>query len=102
MIYPFSFEAVCFDSVESEGSVPSYYLLSGMGFAPSYADAADKIDKYCGNDLMKIKHLELYEEDTLLLLPQEVIAKYANDEYPSQIPCDADGNKFEGEDDDEF
>lgn len=98
MTYPFSFEAVCFDPLASEGSIPTYNLLTGMGFATSYADAADKIDKYCGNDLMKIKTLELYEESTLLLLSKEVITKYAHDEYPYCVLCNADGDELtEGE-----
>lgn len=90
MMCPFSFEAVLYDEVgESE-----YLLTSGMGFSHSYGEAADKIEKYFGNELIKIKHLELYEENDLLMLPREVIRKYANDEYKYEVPCDADGNEL--------
>lgn len=91
--YPFSFEAVCYDSDEHEN-----YLTTGMGFATSFANAAGQVETYCGNDLIKIKSLELYEESSLLLLPKEVITKYARDEHPFHDLCDADGNP-KGEDD---
>lgn len=91
--YPFSFEAICYNSNEYAN-----YLTTGMGFAASFADAAGQVEDYCGNELIKIKSLELYEESSLLLLPKDVITKYARDEYPCCDPCDADGN-LKGEDD---
>lgn len=90
-VYPFSFEAVLYDELSEDNE---YLLTSGMGFSHSYGEAAAKIDEYFGNDLVKIKHLELYEENDLLILPREVIRKYANDEYKHEIPCDADGNEL--------
>lgn len=91
MMYPFSFEAIIYDEFTENND---YLLTSGMGFAHSYSDAADKIDKNFGDELIKIKYLELYEESDLLLLPREVIRKYANDEYKHEIPCDKDGNEL--------
>lgn len=90
-MYPFSFEVILYDEFDENND---YLLTSGMGFAHSYGDAADKIDKNFGNELVKIKHLELYEENDFLLLPREVIDKYANDKYEYEIPCDEDGNEL--------
>lgn len=54
----------------------------GMGVASGYSDAASFIEKYYGDELLQIEHLELFEESNLIFLPEGVCENYRNCEFP--------------------
>ena len=88
MKYPFSYEAIIFFEDDT-----CYYSETGMSFADSYADAAMTIENYYGNELVKIKELELHEQNDIILLPREAIKKYIKEgNMAFSQPCDAEGN----------
>lgn len=91
-MYPFSFEVVVYVGYNEETHVSDFVKESGMSFAQSFTDAAKRLEDYYGDDLTAIKDLTLYEEHSLLMLPTDVIHKYAKDEYPQPIKCDENGN----------
>lgn len=87
MKYPFSYEAIAFSEDDS------YYSETGMSFADSYADAAAIIEGYYGDELIKIKELELHEQNDIILLPREVIKRYIKEgDMAFSQPYDAEGN----------
>lgn len=53
------------------------YVENGIGLCKSYQDAASLIEKYYGDELIAIKHIELYEESTLITLPHKVFKEVA-------------------------
>ncbi len=86
MKYPFGF-TVIFQSDDS------YFRESGMGLAESYAHAMKKIEEHYEYDLIAVKHLELFAEDTLIYLPEKIIHDYAKTDYGFEgVPCDIYGN----------
>lgn len=91
-MYPFSFEVVVYVGYNEETHVSDFVKESGMSFAQSFTDAVKRLEDYYGDDLTAIKNLTLYEEHSLIMLPTDVIRKYAKDEYPQPIKCDENGN----------
>ena len=89
-VYPFGFTVIIY---EPDNRVSIYRRESGMGLADSYKTAAEQLESYYGEDLVSIKHLELFAEDNLILLPEAVMMGYAKTEfgYVGQH-CDIDGN----------
>ena len=92
MSYPFAFKVVVYAGF-NENTDHKYGLASGMGFAKSFADAAEQVERFYGSDLISIKNLELFEESSLLLMTEENINYYRRCDYPTLIPCDAGGNE---------
>ena len=60
MKYPFAYIVQGYNYDEEY-----YYLENGVGICESFTDAADIIEKYFGNELIAIKHIELYEDNTV-------------------------------------
>lgn len=86
-MYPFSYEAVFYDSDDDE-----YRLECGMSLASSYVEAAQKVESYYGDTLMMIKKLELYEENELITLPKAVISEYRDRRLEDiSVKCDENG-----------
>ena len=94
MRYPFSYEAIIIDTLHTPNS---YFKECGMGLAENFTYAMEYIEDYYGEDLVAIKHLELYEEGNLIILSPKVIKNYAKGKY-SGITCDAEGNLIPKED----
>ena len=95
-MYPFSFIAVIYRAFNEDKSQSEYYLESGMGFAESYVEAMQQIDNYYESDLIAVKHLELHEENDLILLPIQTIenfrkAEQGMDYHWTEVPCDFNG-----------
>lgn len=94
MMYPFSYTVVYVDH-DNENS---YLRESGMGFAESYAHAMAIIEKCYDCDLISVRKLELYEDTSLIILPEQVTEDYAkasnNYDFP-KVYCDANGNPSE-------
>lgn len=90
----FSYEVILFDG-------KNYYSESGMSFANNFSEAASILQDYYDSELMAIQHLELFEETSVIVLPRKVVKDLEiSDESSLAIPCDAHGNLFE-EDNDE-
>lgn len=61
-----------------------FYLESGM----SFAEAAAILQEYYGSNLIAIKHLELFEETSVIILPRDVVKKVElSDESSFALPC---------------
>lgn len=86
MKYSFSYEVVIsFDD--------KFYLESGMSFADDFAEAATILQEYYSSNLIAIKHLELFEETSVIILPRDVVKKVElSDESSFALPCDDCGN----------
>ena len=92
---PFGFTAVIHDEYTPETHTSTYRRESGMGLAQSYAHAMEQIEKYYGDDLIAVKHLELFEDNSIILLPEHVIHDYAKTDFGFEgEACDARGNLF--------
>ena len=64
MKYPFTYTVQGYNYEEKH-----YYLENGIGICKSFADAADILEKRFGSELIAIKHIELYEDDTVITFP---------------------------------
>lgn len=90
----FSYEVILFDG-------KNYYSESGMSFADNFSEAASILQDFYDSELMAIQHLELFEETSVIVLPRKVVKNLEiSNESSFAIPCDARGNLFE-EDNDE-
>ena len=89
--YPFTYTIQGYNYEDEK-----YYLESGIGFCESFADAANILDKRYGNELIAVKHLELFEEDNIIALPKgtfdEVVDCLESDEC-FEVECDEKGVK---------
>lgn len=95
-MYPFSYSAVIYIEIDPKTNAPKYMCESGMSFCDSFAEAASIIAERYGDDLVCIKDLTLYEEDTVILLPAEIIHNYATDIFHdnAQFRCNEFGVPF--------
>jgi hypothetical protein len=87
--YPFTYTIQGYDFDEED-----YYLENGVGICESFSDATSILEKRFGNDLIAIKHLELYADNTVIALPritfEEVVECLEQDEV-YQPKCDVEG-----------
>ena len=91
--YPFGFTAVIHDTYDPETHTSTYRRESGMGLAQSYANAMEQLENYYGEDLIAVKHLELFADGSIILLPEHIINDYANTEFGFEgEACDVHGN----------
>lgn len=92
MKYPFTYTVQGYDCHDTE----EYYLENGVGICESFKDAADILEQRYGNELIAIKHIELYEENTVITLPKgtfdEVVDCLESDEC-FEVKCDERGNR---------
>lgn len=97
--YPFAYTVVIFDEYDDVNHRNVFLRESGMGLAESYADAMKYIEEYYDTDLSSVIYLELFEENNLILFPNEVIQNYvkADGYYGEAVSCDAFGNPFDKE-----
>lgn len=92
MSYPFYFKVLTYDYEEHK-----YFTSAGLGLCSSWGDACDQIDKEFGEELASIEHLELFDNDNLIFLPEDYCEKFANAEYPHidfSVETDEKGNKI--------
>ena len=90
--YPFTYTIQGYNYEDEK-----YYLESGIGFCASFADAASILDKRYGDELIAVKHLELFEEDNIIALPTETfekVSKILNTCECWQIACNEKGVKI--------
>ena len=89
MKYPFTYTIQAYD-YDNE----YHYLQNGIGICESYKDAADILEQRYGNDLIAVRHLELYEENTVITLPQgafEEVVDCLDSEEWFETKCNAKG-----------
>lgn len=92
---PFGFTAVIYNEYDLETNTSTYRRESGMGLAQSYAHAMEQIENYYGEDLIAVKHLELFADSAIILLPEHIIHDYAKTDFGFEgEACDARGNLF--------
>ena len=92
----FSYEVILFDG-------DKFYSESGMSFADNFSEAASILQDFYDSNLMAIQHLELFEETPVIVLPRKVIKDLEiSDKSSFAIPCDARGNLFEEDTDEDW
>ena len=92
----FSYEVILFDG-------NNYFSETGMSFADSYSEAASILEGFYQEDLMFIKHLELFEETPVITLPRKIVKDLEiSDESAFALPCDARGNLIEEDTDEDW
>ena len=92
MKYPFAYTVQGYNEYTRE-----YYLENGIGLCESYSDAAKIIELCYGDELVAIKHLEIYEENTLITLPQKTFDEVINcieSAEAFEVKCDEKGVTF--------
>lgn len=81
MTYPFTYTVVFYDEVEKKN-----YRQEGVGFADSYAHAADQLEEFYGVCLNIIKEIKLYEYSSLIPLSKGVMAGIRKELNDSILP----------------
>lgn len=88
----FSYSIVYFTDYELNNK-PLYKHESGFGLAESFTEACRILEHYYGkDDLISIKNLKLYDEQSLIAVSKDIIKAYENCEIVSNYPCDEEGN----------
>lgn len=91
MKYPFTYTVVAYDELDFNHK-PMYKRESGLGLADSFAHAMEQIEDYYKNDLVKLINLELFEESSLLIVPETFTKDFSTNDFTSAaIPCDHNG-----------
>jgi len=91
MKYPFTYTVVAYDELDFDYN-PMYKKESGLGFANSFAHAMEQIENYYDTELVKVINLELFEESSLLIVPEAFAKDFSiNDFTSAAIPCDHNG-----------
>ena len=91
-MYPFSYAIQGFNDTDKE-----FYLENGIGFCGSFKEAADILEQRYSDELVAIKHLELYAENDVLPLPDntfEAVINTIEQDYICEIPCDSKGKRI--------
>lgn len=89
MKYPFVYTVQGYDYNEEH-----YYLENGIGICESFKDAADILEQRFGNELIAIKHIELYEDNTVIPLSErafEEVVECLESSECFEIKCDEKG-----------
>ena len=89
-MYPFAFKAITYYNEE-------YKAEFGMGMAENFSDAMEQLEGHFGEELIAIKHLELFEASSIISMSQDVAEKIINDTYHSN-KCFDTGSKAEEKD----
>lgn len=90
MKYPFTYTVQGYNFDERHD-----YLENGIGLCESFADAADILEKRYGNKLIAIKHIELYEDNTVITLPKgtfDEVVDCLESEETFEIKCNEKGD----------
>lgn len=70
MTYPFAFKVLGY---LSDGDDSYYYEQCGVSLCSGYADAAQILEKTYGDELITIKHLELFEDSPVIYMPKDMV-----------------------------
>jgi hypothetical protein len=84
MKYPFVYKVLCFDSDQEY-----YFTQSGMGMCNSFGHAAQIIESYYDKVLVAVKNLELLEDRSLIVLPDDICEMVLGIEE-SNISCETE------------
>ena len=91
--HPFTYTVVTFKEVVNNKS--TYVRESGFGLTTSFTDAMIQLETYYGEDLIKVLHLELLEENDLIIMPESYVKEYTkHDPFDFAIDCDYDGKEL--------
>lgn len=92
MTYPFSYTIQGFNGMDKK-----FYLENGIGFCGSFKEAADILEQRYGDELIAIKHIELYAENSVLPLTTnalEVVINTIEQDDICEIPCNSKGERI--------
>ena len=80
--------------IDDESSPTGYYLERGLGFAENYSEAAENIENYYRDTLVKIIELILLSSSgEIAQVPEEVYKTYlSEDEFGYAEECDENCN----------
>ena len=56
----------------------TYYEQCGVGICSSFAGASAQIEQKYGDELVSIKHLYLYDADSVINVPREILKQIIN------------------------
>jgi hypothetical protein len=76
MKYPFAYTVMTW--TDYDNGINHYKYESGMCIADSFMGAVRILDEYYGDDLIAIKHLELFEDSSVIILPEDWIRQYVH------------------------
>lgn len=82
MNYPFAYTVKCYTPSDEFNPQGEYWFSHGVGIAESYSDAADKLERHFGDELIEINHLELFAECDIIPLPKTAIEAYKKADFP--------------------
>ena len=77
MDYIFRFKVKYYNSVNK-----NYEEVGGLGFAPSFTAAMEKIEEFFGDDLVSVQRLDFYDKENLIFLPEENLDIFSAAEFP--------------------
>ena len=86
MTFPFSFKAIGYMDGDNK-----YYEQCGMSLCNGYADAVRRIEEHFGDELVAIKHIEIFEEHAVIPMSKEtvndIVAEYfyGTETYETEI-----------------
>lgn len=89
----FIFDIVVVDEMGTATTPTTYCRHSGIGLCESLADAAKQLEDEW-DDLVSIKHLELLDTGSFIMLSWDVLNDIIQDKYWEGIPCDGMGEKI--------
>ena len=93
----FSYDVIYFYGTTN--GIDTYRRETGIGYARDWPEAMSHLFNFYGDDLIAVKHLELFDGHEIIPLPQSVIDKVVGDEYygptsEASYLCSASGEKI--------
>lgn len=77
MTYPYRFKIKAWEEDERK-----YYYSTGLGLCKSYTDAMQQLETTFADSLCTVEFLELYADENMIFLPEEVCEQYSKTDFP--------------------
>lgn len=87
-MYVFSYKVKC--EYADDNNKIQRYTSTGLGFADSFKDAAEILEKQYGKEITEILSICLLEDSFVIPLPEEDVEDYKSKDCPDldyQKPC---------------
>ena len=93
----FSYDVIYFYGITN--GIATYRRETGIGYARDWPEAMEKLFGFYGDDLIAVKHLELFDGHAVIPLPQDVIDNVVGDKYYDPVSgasylCTESGEKI--------
>lgn len=76
MTFPFTFKIYGYNEGDNK-----YFEQNGVGICNGYADAARILEERYADELIAIKHIEIFEEATIIPMSKEMINEIVNEYF---------------------